>query len=102
MGGRGLGGCLSTLLVWLDNFCHAPQWRLGPLGRRGSCLSSEALRARLGEGVLGLPAAAAFMKDGDGNVARAELGVHGVALPRGQQPGTLPGWAIGRGQGLLG
>lgn len=47
-------------------------------------------------------ATATLMVDGDGNVARAELRVYSVALPIGQQTGTFPGRAVGRGWDLLG
>lgn len=48
-----------------------------------------------------LPALGAFMQDRDGDVAGPELGVRGVALPSGQQPGALPGGAIRRGRSFL-
>jgi hypothetical protein len=48
-----------------------------------------------------LPVLRAFMEDGNGNVAWSQLGVHRVAFPNGQQPGALPGGAIGRGWSFL-
>lgn len=96
--------CRSTLLIWLGGLHHTPQRGLGPLRGRHGRLGLEPLCPGLGVGKdrVRLPALGAFMEDGDGNVARPELGVHSAPFPGGQRPGALPRRPVCRGRGFLG
>lgn len=95
--------CLSTLFIGRRGLSRAPRRRLGatrgppegwlslPWGGHGLCLVPLLWR---GEAGVLLPAVQALVDDGDGDVARPELGVPHVSFSGRRLLGAVAGGAI--------